>query len=241
MARWHRQQAAYLPDRAGRFELMLDYVAKQRGSGPLKILDLCCGPGSISEAVLGRFSQASIVAIDYDPWLLEMGRQVLGQARIKWVEADLRRDDWLGEVEPGGFDAVLSATALHWFKSEELVHLYKNLARVMAAGGLFLNADHQPGNASRLEELGRELRNDWQSSNFKQPGGAEDWEQYWTAARAEPAFKDLLAERDRRFPDREHGHEASVDFHREALLMAGFQETGEVWRYENDAILAAVR
>ncbi len=241
LERWHRQQAAYLPDRAGRFNLMLDYVAAQRGNDPLKILDLCSGPGSISEVALKRFPQAHIVAIDYDPWLIEMGRQTLGRARIKWVEADLRRDEWLQAVEAGSFDAALSATALHWFKNEELVHLYKNLAGVMAEGGLFMNADHQPGQAPRLEELGRKLREEWQTSNFNRPGGAEDWEQYWQAARSEPAFRELLAERDRRFPDREHGHEATVNFHREALFAAGFKEAGEVWRHQNDAIMAAIR
>lgn len=247
LERWHRQQAGYLIDRSGRFELMLDYVAAQRGNGPLKILDLCCGPGSISEVALKRFSQVSIVAIDYDPWLVEMGRHTVGleQNRVKWVEADLRKDDWLKEVEPKSFDAVLSATALHWFKNEELVHLYKNLAGVMAEGGIFLNADHQPGKSVRLDELGSKLLQDWQKPNFTRgannPEGVEDWGQYWQAARAEPAFREILAERDRRFPKREHGHEASVAFHQEALLAAGFKETCEVWRYHNDAILAAIR
>ena len=143
LTRWHHQQAGYLPQRAGRFELMLDYVSKQRGTGELKILDLCSGPGSISEVALKRFPNASIVAVDYDPWLLEIGRQVPGLDRIRWVEADLRNDDWLREVAPASFDAVLSATALHWFKAE---------------GGIFLNADHQLVRAPQLTEIGRQLR-----------------------------------------------------------------------------------
>jgi ubiquinone/menaquinone biosynthesis C-methylase UbiE len=240
LTRWHHQQAGYLPQRAGRFELMLDYVSKQRGTGELKILDLCSGPGSISEVALKRFPNASIVAVDYDPWLLEIGRQVPGLDRIRWVEADLRNDDWLREVAPASFDAVLSATALHWFKADELVHLYKNLAGVMAEGGIFLNADHQLVRAPQLTEIGRQLRQEWQVPNFKQ-SGVEDWEQYWGAARAEPAFKELIAERDLRFGQGKHGIEVTVNFHQEALLAAGFQEVGEVWRYENDAFVAAIR
>jgi hypothetical protein len=32
-----------------------------------------------------------------------------------------------------------------------------------------------------------------------------------------------------------------VEFHRHALLTAGFCEAGEVWRHHTDAVLAAVR
>jgi hypothetical protein len=61
------------------------------------------------------------------------------------------------------------------------------------------------------------------------------------AARAEPAFKELIAERDLRFGQGKHGIEVTVNFHQEALLAAGFQEVGEVWRYENGAFVAAIR
>lgn len=53
LARWHRQQEHYLHDRPRRFAIMLDYVKELRGGGPLSLVDLCCGPGSIT-AVYGR-------------------------------------------------------------------------------------------------------------------------------------------------------------------------------------------
>jgi trans-aconitate methyltransferase len=73
LTRWHRQQERYLHDRSRRFSIMLDYVEHLRGRGPLALIDLCCGPGSIAAAALTRFDTATVLACDIDPWLIEMG------------------------------------------------------------------------------------------------------------------------------------------------------------------------
>ena len=242
-ARWDRQQEGYLPDREERFGLMLDYVERARGAGSLRVLDLCCGPGSIGARALRRFPQATILAVDIDPWLVEMGRQTVGRewpGRVEWREADLRRADWSADLVPGSFDAVLTATALHWFQPEDLMDLYRRLAGLLAEGGVFLNADHFPTGAATLDGLGKGILGDIQAANFASPG-SEDWAAYWDAARAEPAFADLLAERERRFNDRPRVISPRIAYHHEALRAVGFRETAEVWRRHQDAILAALR
>ena len=56
--------------------------------------------------------------------------------------------------------------------------------------------------------------------------GIEDWEQWWAAAQAEPAFAELLAERERRFAQRAHDWvRAGYDFHKSALYEAGFSRS----------------
>jgi ribosomal protein L11 methylase PrmA len=49
---------------------MLDVVARQTDDSDLRLLDLCCGTGSISRRVLARFRSASILAVDTDPPIL---------------------------------------------------------------------------------------------------------------------------------------------------------------------------
>lgn len=137
-ARWERQQNGGLPRREERFRLTLDVVARQRGVGAPRLLDLCCGPGSISARALARFPQASVVAIDIDPWLVEIGRQTVGRDhsdRVAWLEADLRRDGWDTDLAPDSFDAVLTATAVHWFQPEDQLRLYRQVAALLAKGG----------------------------------------------------------------------------------------------------------
>jgi SAM-dependent methyltransferase len=44
----------------------------------------------------------------------------------------------------GGFDAVLTATAMHWFPAPALAGVYAGVARLLRSGGVFVNADHVP-------------------------------------------------------------------------------------------------
>ena len=170
--RWDRQQEASLYDRDGRFALMFDLVERQRGGRPLRLLDLCCGCGSISARALRRFPAATVLAVDLDPLLLEMGRRTLGaDGPVEWREADLRRDDWAADLAPGSFDAVLTATALHWFQADALVRLFGTLAPLLADGGLFLNADHLPTGAPSLDALVKGMNEDWRAGNVA--AGAE--------------------------------------------------------------------
>jgi hypothetical protein len=67
---------------------MLDFVAAAVEGSNLRLLGLCRGTGSISKRALGRFPDASIVAVDNDPALLELGRCALGD-RVEWRDADL--------------------------------------------------------------------------------------------------------------------------------------------------------
>jgi SAM-dependent methyltransferase len=182
LARWHRQRQRYVPGRAERFALMADYLECARSGSDLYILDCCCGPGSLAQAMLDRFPTARVVAVDIDPWLVELGRRTItDRARVTWSETDLRRDGWAASLPAAGFDGVVSATALHWFHPDELVRLYETLAGLLAPGGLLLNADHIPQNAPTVAAWGRTAIDGWQAQRLAEPG-AESWEQFWEAA-----------------------------------------------------------
>ena len=119
---WDRQQEAYLPDREERFTTMLDVLDVQLRSD-FVVLDLACGPGSISQRLLDRFPGARTIALDTDPVLLALGQGALGDldGRLTWVKDDLTDPSWierLTETLAGRpLDAVISSTALHWLDS----------------------------------------------------------------------------------------------------------------------------
>jgi len=54
---------------------------------------------------------------------------------------DVRQPIWVDAVRSGlagaRVDAILSATALHWLQPEELARLYRDLAGLLDAGGIF--------------------------------------------------------------------------------------------------------
>jgi len=106
------------------------------------VLDLACGPGSLSQRLLARFPEARAIAIDIDPVMLALGRGALGtiDGRLRWVAADLASRDWAMELGEEHVDAVLSTTALHWREPEPLARVYHNLGTLLRPGGIFSTA-----------------------------------------------------------------------------------------------------
>jgi trans-aconitate methyltransferase len=235
--RWDRQQERYVPHREERFSLMLDVVELRRGSGSLRVVDLCCGVGSISARTLARFPYATLVAVDFDPVLLEVGRHALGD-RVVFLDADVRKEGWAGGLEPGSFDAVLSATAIHWLPEDAITRLYATLAAMLCSGGVFLNADHLPVATTSVAESAARLLEAWQQREL---AGGEDFGDYLRALAAEPELAKQAAERERRFAVRDDGSERPLAWHRDQLLTAGFSEVDEVWRHLGDAVLLGIR
>ncbi|MEV4259564.1 methyltransferase domain-containing protein, partial [Spirillospora sp. NPDC049652] len=83
ITRWDRQQEGYLPDREERFTALIDAVEAAGRPDPL-VLDLGCGPGSLSARLLDRLPDATVVAVDTDPLLLALGRSVhTGRANLR--------------------------------------------------------------------------------------------------------------------------------------------------------------
>ncbi len=138
---WDRQQEWYMPDREERFRVMLDMVEAVVGPEP-RVLDLACGTGSITDRLLKRFPNATSTGVDLDPALLAIARGTFdGDDRVTFATADLKDPDWTERLPHTSYDAVLTATALHWLHSEPLATLYGQLGGLVRDGGVFTNAD----------------------------------------------------------------------------------------------------
>jgi trans-aconitate methyltransferase len=244
LQRWDVQQTGYLPDREARFNAMLD-VLEALLPETFVALDLACGPGAISQRLLARFPQARCVAVDFDPVLLTMGQSVLGTVggRLRWVSADLMTAEWSAEIGEAQFDAVLSTTALHWLAPEHLIRLYGQLGQLVRPGGVVLNGDHMKFRPSMetFQRVADTVKAHRQEDAFTRRG-VEDWTTWWQALEAEPALRDLFAERERRFAWKAQGWHAPIyDVHEAALRDAGFREVGVIWQTMDNRVLMAMR
>lgn len=244
MQRWDMQQQGYLPHREARFAAMLDAVAALAPAG-FTALDLACGPGSISQRLLARFPSARAVAVDLDPVLLALGRGSLGDmgGRLRWVEADLMTTDLPRDLGESRVDVVLCTTALHWLPPERLVQLYRQLAALLSAGGVFLNGDNipYPARLPTCQRLAEAARARDEAEAFEQRG-VESWSRWWAAIAAEPGMGPLMAERERRFAKhRRDLPEPRLALHEAALEDAGFREVGVIWQRLDDRVVLALR
>jgi SAM-dependent methyltransferase len=182
--RWERMQNCYIPRRLDRFALMLKLPGFPR-EAEVRILDLGCGPGSLSIFALEHYPNARIVAVDFDPVLLAMGREVVGgmSDRIEFKHVDIREGGWWGAYE-GAFDLVLSATALHWLSAERLAQTYRRVYRALKPGGWFLNSDHVASDSPEMQARYRRMLQERQEGAFRATG-ADDWDGFWEALRKE--------------------------------------------------------
>ncbi|RMI12905.1 class I SAM-dependent methyltransferase [Cellulomonas triticagri] len=239
---WDRQQAAYINRREDRFAIMLDVLAETVPADAL-VVDLACGPGSISTRVLDRFPRMTCVAVDYDPLLLELGRHALARhgGRLTFREADLWDPAWTEVLDGRRPHAVLSSTALHWLPADVLARVYRDAASVLRPGGVLMNADHlrQPAGRPLFEELGR--RDDAATQARDHAAGALSWDAWFAELVAHPHFAPLAPERERRFAPRPPNPDLGLDFHVSALRAAQFAEAGPVWQHLDDYVVLAQR
>jgi SAM-dependent methyltransferase len=240
LARWDAQQQRHIPDREERFDAIVDAVAAFAGGAP-RVLDLGCGPGSLSARILERLPDATVVAIDTDPVLLGIGRGAFADNdHLRFIDTDLR-SDWVSSLpDPGPYDAAVSTTALHWLGLEHLLRLYRTLGGVLRPGAVFLDGDRLDfdHDQAAIAAGARDVRPAWPDA----PEGAEDYDAWWSAAVAEPSLAAEVAERARRAHDHPHGDNAhSYEFHRAALFAAGFAEAGTIWQHLSNRVLIAIR
>ncbi|MFV0450674.1 MAG: class I SAM-dependent methyltransferase [Propioniciclava sp.] len=241
LARWDAQQTAYIRHRADRFDALVRALVLHCGARP-RVLDLACGPGSLTRQVRAALPEAEIVAVDKDPVLLALAEDVFADdGRITTRAADLDDPRWLDEL--GSFDAVVSSTALHWLTPTALVRLYFALTGALRPGGIFLNADHLLYDATSnpaLRDLAAADDTDNQESSFA--AGAEDWDAWWAAVTALPRYADQMAAREQCWADHTTPPvKVSLGFHLETLRNAGFTEVGTLWQYLDDYVIAGVR
>lgn len=240
-ASWDRQQEWYMPDREERFRVMLDMVEAFCGSEP-RVLDLACGTGSITARLLKRFPGAVSTGVDLDPALLTIARGTFaGDDRVTLVEADLTDPDWPARLPHDTYDAVLTATALHWLRREPLRVLYGQLAGLVRHGGVFLNADHMIDDTTprinAAEAIQRRARMDQAMRD-----GALDWAEWWALAAKDPVLAGPTARRFEIYAgDHADGETPSAAWHARVLREQGFGEARPVWASPSDALLLALK
>ena len=241
---WDVQQKSFMPNRERRFTAMLDALGAAVPK-PFTALDLGSGPGSLSVRLLRRFPSAHVVAVDYDPVTMRIGRGALGnfRGRLTWVDAKLGSPGWTERLPHRRIDAALSTTALHWLPKADLLTLYQDLGHRIRRGGVFLNGDvmvwgpSSPG-FSRLAEKVR--RNRYRGRSLTQEFGA--WEVWWKRTEKIAALRPYFEERQRRAAGHpKHEPLLPLEVHERMLRQAGFREVGVIWQHFENRVLFARR
>lgn len=221
--------------------MLLDVVEAMAGAAPT-VIDLACGPGTITCRLLDRLPGARSIAVDVDPVLLTIASASFAEDdRVHVVLADLRDRGWDDALPGSRVDAVVTATALHWLPEDAVRRLYRDLAVLVRPGGVVAHSERMP--LADLPRLGPALAQIGQ----RHMAGSDDrrarWDAWWEQTSREPVLQPAVMQRravfETTYPTEEFSPPA--DWHIAALTDAGFAEAGLVWRSGPAAIVAAVR
>ena len=238
VSRWDSMQEVYNPDRPVRLRTLVALIRAKHGEAPELILDVGCGTGSVMAEVLDAFPSVRAVGIDFDFTLLDIARARLERFknRVELVETDLRKEDWTSHC-PAKADAILSATALHWFTSSQLDRLYGQFYQLLKEGGIFLNADHVGCEDPQIQQV-------WTRSRSVRDPLIQDltpWQSFWDEFLADRS----QGERDKRTQilGPWEGVESGLPlyWHFRRLKKAGFAIVDCFYRLGGDAIYGGVK
>jgi SAM-dependent methyltransferase len=239
LQRWDAQQERYVPDREERFRVVIDVVREVTGGGQAGVVDLGCGPGSLSQRLAEALPEVRVAGVDADPLLLGLGRANTNP-RVRLIEADLTNPGWADATGlPGPWDAAVSSTALHWLTPADLGQLYRTLAENLRPGGVFVNADHMGGGQPGLDGIAHAIR----EARTRRVGtdANEEWGAWWQALKQDDDLAPLLDARSNVAIAHGGSNGLTVWQHAELLRQAGFAEAGPVWQFGDDHVLVAVR
>ena len=128
----------FVPEREEQIEAVLALIPAP-GDGLL--VDLCCGEGLLSRALLERFPRARVLALDLSPAMLAQARTTCSayEGRFATRPFDLADRSWRAFSEP--VHAFVSSLAIHHLDGDGKRRLYRDLAAALAPGGALVIAD----------------------------------------------------------------------------------------------------
>ncbi|TCS65001.1 trans-aconitate 2-methyltransferase [Varunaivibrio sulfuroxidans] len=133
MSDWNPK--AYLAYAEPRLRPAQDLLVRIPLNHPGKIVDLGCGPGTVTRLLAARWPDAEILGVDSAPEMLARAREENTLRReeifrkITFTQGDIA--DWAPDGAP---DLIFSNAALHWLDDHPL--LFPRLFAMLAPGGV---------------------------------------------------------------------------------------------------------
>lgn len=173
---------------------------------PLRILDLGCGTGNLTQRILEQFSDAQIDVLDISAEILEESRQrFVNKSTINYLQADFKSMI----LTEGKYDLVMSSIAIHHVEDPFKLRLYKEVYQSLKKGGIFIFADQTRGITDEIYFKNIEC---WKKEAQKLGSTEENWNMW-------------MAHQDA------HDFHSPVSWHLENLKKAGFNEIDLLSKY----------
>lgn len=126
------------------------------GRPVVRFLDLGCGDGVLSAAILQRFPTAHGVLVDFSQHMLDAAASRFSQrsSDVTFVNADYGDSRWAGAAAgEGPFDAVVSGFSIHHQEDSRKREVYAEIFGLLNKGGVFINVEHVSSASAWVEAV----------------------------------------------------------------------------------------
>ncbi len=153
-ASWHQPDLAAkflqnvrgaIPLSIEQIDMMLRLLTAARGERLENFLDLGCGDGVLSSAILDENPGARGCLVDYSEAALATAREQLGAHAnsVEFVLTDYAQPGWMSEIaRTQPFDAVVSGFAAQHSPDDRKRALFGEIFQLLKPDGIFINIEH---------------------------------------------------------------------------------------------------
>ncbi|MCH9649768.1 MAG: class I SAM-dependent methyltransferase [Deltaproteobacteria bacterium] len=157
---YHQLATAAVPEREEQIATLLSLLpfAIDQGFGAV---ELGCGEGFLSQALLEAFPASSVLSLDGSEEMRAMTANRLSphSGRFEVAAFELGSQSWWPRLD--GADAVISSLCLHHLPNTAKQQLYRGIFETLKPGGAFLVIDLLEPSHSRAREL---LADQWDAA-----------------------------------------------------------------------------
>jgi len=187
----------YLPERDLLLDILVSFYRRfVMTSEGASVLDLGCGDGIVSAALIDADPNINIQAIDGSKDMIAASRKRLSALPAERIRMVTFQDLISESVVLGTFDCMVSAFAIHHIDLTEKQALFRWVIRNLKSEGFFMNVDVVRPSVLDQEDWYYDLWREWIERHQQQENeAAEDFRNVPSAARTRPENKyDTLEE-----------------------------------------------
>jgi tRNA (cmo5U34)-methyltransferase len=175
------------------------------GWQPKRILDLGCGTGNVTAAILVNFPDAEVHALDLSADILNQCKERFKEnATIHYHQQDFSALNF----PENHFDLIVSSIAIHHIPDEQKMNLYQKIHQILKPKGIFEFADQTRG---ATEEIYQKHISRWKAAAFELGSTPENWAMW-------------MKHQD------EHDYHTEVSWHLEQLKALNFETVDILWK-----------
>lgn len=202
-----------IPDYAQMMEALVSALPFRK-EALIQGIDLGCGTGTVTQAVLNTFPNAQFSCLDIAENMIRMARLKLrNHPNVRYLVGDFSNFE-------GRYDVVVSSLALHHLMTEDdKRQFYRRIYGALLPGGAFYNADIVLGSSQFLQES---YMRQWRAFMRRQIPDRE-MEEKWI-----PKYES-------------EDYPARLMDHLAWLAEAGFSDVDVVWKRSNFAVYGGLK